>query len=287
LAIYLCTELRSHFRHVTAGGTDESRLNELKRHGCNVKKYDFSNPESIKEAYKQHDIVILISPLHEGGDNKSYGRVLIECVNKASVKSAMLMSVEAAEKCNSPAIKLIYEMEQMLGQQRALECWAILRTSFIMQSLLHLRTSIQQKRELPLCTGDKKFAPVSLHDVGNTIAAMASKKDTSIEDHHRGKTYLLTGKDLVTGRDVASVASRALQSEIHFRPVSKSEFEQCIRENGKASHMEPELLAAMCNMVNEGTAGKKTDDVERLTGRKPTGLNEFFEKHEGDFAPKQ
>ncbi|KAJ1913530.1 hypothetical protein IWQ60_009174, partial [Tieghemiomyces parasiticus] len=80
-------------------------------------------------------------------------------------------------------------------------------------------------------------------------------------------------------------ASEALGTEIRFKHVSEDELCQYLKQTGELTKMEIEgFVEMMCN-IERGHLEEQTKDLEKLVGKKPMRLRDFFEHHEDEFKP--
>lgn len=125
--------------------------------------------------------------------------------------------------------------------------------------------------------GKGKVGFVDVEDIALVAATILT------EEGHGGKTYTITGPELLSYAEVAELLSEVLGKTIHYPNPSPEVYTQVLKEAGApdfiASYMIPVYSLIADNKVNV-----LSDDVERLTGKKPTLLRAVLER---DFASVQ
>ncbi len=101
---------------------------------------------------------------------------------------------------------------------------------------------------------------------------------------HAGRTYLLTGPELITYDDVARALTDALGHEIAYRRISPAEHREAMIQAGL-----PEPVATsnaqVFGLIAEGDAAWRSDDVAAVTGVPPRDVRTFIADHVSVFAP--
>ncbi|KAJ1903384.1 hypothetical protein IWQ60_012587 [Tieghemiomyces parasiticus] len=165
----------------------------------------------------------------------------------------------------------------------------VIRVSMPMEVLLMFRKSIQQDRELCLPIKKGKVAPVSMRDVAHGWMKLMEKyQKRSFDELHQSHKHgimCFTGPELVTGHHMAQEASEALDTEIHYKHVSEHEFAKYLQQIGQLSKEEIEVCVEATENVEQGRMEEQTKDLEKLLGKKPMCLRDFFEHHEDEFKP--
>src|SRR5229473_6760316 len=91
---------------------------------------------------------------------------------------------------------------------------------------------------------------------------------------HEGKSYSLTGGEALTNGQVSSKISRVAGRKISYLDLPPDEFKKAILSAGMPEWSADALLDLQ-RLYREGKASPVSDDVERLTGRKPITFDQF------------
>lgn len=99
------------------------------------------------------------------------------------------------------------------------------------------------------------------------IAAVVT--ECLLNDKHNGQTYELTGPELLSFPEAVSIIAKASEREIQFQSLTLEEYIQMLRE-----YQVPEdyiwLVNYLFEQVLDGRNSSITNDIEKVTGRKPT-----------------
>jgi uncharacterized protein YbjT (DUF2867 family) len=115
------------------------------------------------------------------------------------------------------------------------------------------------------------------------IAAVAAMILTS--DGHAGKTYTLTGPELLTYSQVAAKLSAMLGRPVQYVAITLEQLRQAMRDTGMPP-WQVEALADLQAYYTEGAGGRITADVRRILGREPVSMNQFLHDHFSAFVPE-
>ena len=117
-------------------------------------------------------------------------------------------------------------------------------------------------------TGEGQVAPIAKDDAAAAAAVVLTT------DGHRGRTYDITGPELVTVGDLAAIAS-----ELTGRPVEHDDVgDEAMRDIFLAAGVErPGDLVSFGRAIREGWFAVPTGDVEELTGRPGRTMRELLE----------
>jgi uncharacterized protein YbjT (DUF2867 family) len=123
-------------------------------------------------------------------------------------------------------------------------------------------------------------APVGFVDVRD-IAAVVAKILTS--DGHAGKTYTLTGPELLNYSQIAAKLSQLLGRPVRYLAITQEQLRASLRDMGMPP-WQVDALADLQAYYADGTGGKVTSDVRDVLGREPVGMDEFLRDHASAFA---
>jgi uncharacterized protein YbjT (DUF2867 family) len=150
--------------------------------------------------------------------------------------------------------------------------WTMIRPNFFMQNLLGNGRTIKDQGTFSLPCGQGKTGMSDTRDIGAVIAAVLSGNG------HDGKSYELTGPELLSFADVAKRFSDVLGKPVTYIDQPMSEYH---------AHLSKFLtntwhLNAVCELFGEiaqGGLNTTTDTIKRILGREPTSLKQFILDH--------
>lgn len=155
--------------------------------------------------------------------------------------------------------------------------WTILRPNFFMQNMFMFLASIKANDSFTFPLEDGKTAMCDVRDIGEVAALVLTG------DGHLGKSYDLTGPELLTLYDAADILSRTVGRAVTYLPESIDDFRTRMR-NVLASRWHVEgVVELMREIAEEGGLDRTTDTIEKLLGRPPNSLARFLEEHKAMF----
>ncbi|WP_127361420.1 NmrA family NAD(P)-binding protein [Actinacidiphila soli] len=232
---------------------------------------DFERPDTLDAAMRGIETVILVSPA-------------IPAQEIAVIASAVREGVRHIIKITSKASD-DSPVERRRGQARIeayLETsglsYTLLRANAYMQNLLALAPMIKQSGRFVMSAGDGQVGMIDTRDVAATAATVAAEAAV-----HAGRTYWLTGPDLITYNDVAKELSDALGYEIEYRRTTPAEHRAAMVQAGLPETVATSNAQAF-GLIAEGDAAWLSDEVAAITGAAPRSLRTFIADHIAAFT---
>jgi uncharacterized protein YbjT (DUF2867 family) len=232
--------------------------------------FDFAKPETFAKATENVGRVFLLAPPL----NTSVEALLTPFINHlktVGIKKVVYISALGIDLIPSlPFHSIIIKKLEDTGFD-----YTILQPSFFAQNFKNYEwENITQRSITYNVAGSGKVAFIDAEDIGRSAAAVLTSEG------HKQKTYTLTGPEALSYSDAAEVLSDVLGKKIVYPNPSAEEYSQALKAAGApdfiASYMIPVYSLIANNHVN-----LVTNDVETLTGRKPTHLKEVLKR---DFA---
>jgi len=234
--------------------------------GANAVIADFADRGSLDQALQGVERVYLVcSPIPQLVELESN---MIEACEEAGIRQVVLNSALGAGTFDKSFPKWHAAVE---GKAKASGVSAtILRPESFMQNItMYFAGSINSEGAFYAAVGDAPIGFVSVRDIG----AVAAKVLTS--DGHTGKTYTLTGPELLTYAQVAAKLSDVLGRSVLYVNITQQQLRQSMLDIGMPS-WQVEALADLQLYYTEGPGGVVTGDVQAVLGREPIGIDEFL-----------
>jgi len=240
-------------------------------HGVETVIGDFDRPDTLDTAMRGVETVVLVSPA-------------VPAQEIAVIDSAVRQGVRHIVKITSKA-SADSPVDRRRGQARIeahLEAtglsFTLLRANAYMQNLLALAPMIKQTGGFLMSAADGQVGMIDSRDVAATAATVAATPQA-----HVGRTYWLTGPDLITYSNVAEELSDALGHPVEYRRTSPADHRAAMIKAGV-----PEAVAISnaqaFGLIAEGDAAWLTNEVESITGTAPRTLRTFITDHIAAFA---
>jgi uncharacterized protein YbjT (DUF2867 family) len=247
---------------------DPEKAKALADAGAEIAVGDLDAPASIDRAMAGVTAVVLVSPGVPGQELN-----VIASAARAGVGHVVKASSNAS--ADSPIARRRWQAEIEAGLAASGLASTLLRSNAYMQNVLALAPAIATTNSFGSSAGQGRIGMVDARDVGAVAAVIAASPVP-----HAGKTYRLTGPDLISNYDVAAVFSKLLGRAITYRELSFAEDRVTMIRAGV-----PEPVAGMnaqaFSMIAGGDAAWLTDDVLHLLGRPARSFQQFAT----DYAP--
>jgi uncharacterized protein YbjT (DUF2867 family) len=234
---------------------------------------DFGDIPSLERALEGIDRAYLVSPASP--DMANYQKNFVDAAKKTGLKHIVKLA-GLGTALDSPVglLRRHADIEEYIKKSGI--AYTFLRAHFFMENLLGSAATVKNEGAIYSPLGEARVSPISVQD----IAAVALKALT--EDGHAGKTYTLTGPESVTYGRIAEIFGGVIGRKITYIPVS---YEMALDGMIKSGMPEwfAEDLVRLLKSWSDGKGNILSTDVEKITGRKPISLKEFFFKHKSLF----
>ena len=271
---------------VIALSRNVDKLADLAERGADVREADFDSPEGLEEAMAGGDKLLLISTTMVGQRPRQHGNA-IDAAKAAGVKHVVYTSIVDGGNPDHPAVEQHdhYATEQLLKQSGM--AWTILYNSQYSEAIATamVAPSLAAGSKPDNC-GEGRIAFVSRDDCVATAVAVLT------QEGHENTAYTVTGPELLTVPEAMEMAAEMAGKPIEVVPVDDEGMYQYFDSIGavrKAEDLTPETpipwasegMVTFGQAIREGYFDVLTDDVERITGRKPRTLRSVFEQYQG------
>jgi uncharacterized protein YbjT (DUF2867 family) len=150
--------------------------------------------------------------------------------------------------------------------------YTILLPTFFSQNFKNYEwENITQRGVTFVPAGTGKVGFVDVEDIALVAATVLT------EEGHTGKIYTVTGPELLSYAEAAGHLSEVLGKHIQYSNPSPDVYTQVLQEAG-APHFIASYMIPVYSLVADGKVNVLSDDVEKLTGKKPTPLKEVLER---------
>jgi uncharacterized protein YbjT (DUF2867 family) len=232
---------------------------------------DFDRPDTIDSAMRGVETVLLVSPAVPAQE--------IAVIDSAVRQGARhIVKISSKASADSPVDRRRGQAQIETHLEATGLSYTLLRANAYMQNLLALAPMIKQAGGFLMSAGDGQVGMIDARDVAATAAAVATAPRA-----HAGRTYWLTGPDLITYTDVAKELSDTLGYTVEYRRTSPAEHRAAmiqagVPETGATSN------AQAFGLIAEGDAAWLSEDVESITGTAPRTLRTFIADHVAAFT---
>lgn len=263
--------------NIIAVTRDPSRLADLAARGVTVRAGDFNDGPGLVEAFAGAEKILIISGA-DVGQRLAQHTAAVEAAVKAGAKRLAYTSMPNPEPGNS----VIFAPEHH-GTEEAIKAtglpYTLFRNGWYQENLLMSLPQAVAAGQWYTSAGQGRVAHAAREDIAAAIAAaLASDEAESV-------IYTLTGPEALTTDEIAARASRALGKPLQVVHVSDDQLAGGMKAAGVPEAYVPMLVSFETN-TREGGIDLVTDDIEKLTGVRPSAIEGFFASHEAALAGK-
>ena len=250
---------------------DPAKAKALAEAGAEVAVGDLDVPASIDDAMTGIKTVVLVSPAVPAQELN---------VIASALRAGAGHVIKATSKApaDSPIARRRWQAEIEAGLAASRIPCTLLRSNAYMQNVLMLAPAIAATSSFGSSAGKGRSGLVDSRDVAAAAAEIAAAPAA-----HAGKTYWLTGPELLSNYDVAAVLSKLLGRTITYRELTFEENRYAMIRGGVPAPI-AEMNAQAFSLTAEGDAEWVTDDVPSLLGRPARSFEQFAADHATAFS---
>ncbi|MDB5348512.1 MAG: NmrA family transcriptional regulator [Schlesneria sp.] len=257
----------------------DDRSTALEKLGAEVVIGDLQEIDTIREAMEGIDAAYLVYPVQPGLINATVN--FAQAAKESGVSAVINLSQRSADRhSKSHSCRDHFIAEQVLNWSGL--AVTHLRPTYFLEWLFYpwQLPLFLEKGVLRLPVGKGRHSPIGAEDQGRVIAALLQNPN-----EHAGQTYPLFGPVEMDHDQMAIELSEALGRKIVFQNVTIDEYCQSLKMLGVPDYVVQHLGGAM-DAYQHGVMAGTNDNVERLSGQKPTSVGVFARMHADRLNPK-
>jgi uncharacterized protein YbjT (DUF2867 family) len=239
--------------------------------GTQIVAGDLAVPATIDAAMAGVSAVILVSPAVPAQELN---------VVASAARSGVAHVVKATSKASadSPIARRRGQAEIEAGLAAAAIPHTLLRSNAYMQNVLALAPAIAATSSFGSAAGNGRAGMTDARDVAAVAATIAAAPVP-----HAGKTYWLSGPELLSNYDVAIILSRLLSRTITYRELTFEENRDAMIRAGVPEPIATQNAQAF-SLTADGDAAWVTGDVPAILGRPARSFEQFAADHAAAFS---
>jgi NAD(P)H dehydrogenase (quinone) len=256
---------------IIATSREPAKLEALAAQGVVLRKADYNDPASLPAAFAGADRLVLISTdaLDDKGTRLRQHLAAVEGAKAAGVKHIVYTSMP------DPTVdaKVIFAPDHRQTEEAIKASgldFTLLRDSWYQENLFMNLPQVLQSGHWYTSTGEGRVAHIARADCAEAIAAVLTGAG------EKNATYTLTGSESRNTAEIAALASDVLGKPIEVIQLTDEQLAGGMKAAGVPDFLIP-LLISFESAIRLGQLSAKTDDFEKLTGKKPTLFRSFFE----------
>jgi uncharacterized protein YbjT (DUF2867 family) len=268
-------QLRVPVRALIHAGPEQQIAKErlFRKGAADVVAGDFKDAASLEPALDGIERVYLVSP--PSLDQVKVQTSFVDIAVRKGAKHIVKLSALGAAS-DSPVGLLRAHAEIEAHIRKSGIDYTFLRPHFFMENLLANAATTRNDGAIYSPLSAARISPVSVQDIAAVGAAILST------DGGRGKTYTLTGPESVTYADIAAALGGVINRAVRYQQVPFEAARQGMVQSGMPDRLVDDLIVMM-KTWEEGKGNIVSHDIEKILGRKPLSVAEFFEIHREAF----
>jgi uncharacterized protein YbjT (DUF2867 family) len=152
----------------------------------------------------------------------------------------------------------------------------MVKPNFFMQNLLSSANSIRTQRRFSLPMGEGTTGMADVRDIGAVCAEVLTGSG------HGGRSYEITGPEVLTFHEVADRFSEVLGTKIEYVPMPMEVFRERMKNVLEPWHLD--AVSQLFREIDEIGLDHTTDTFRTLMGREPISVRQFVVDHRALFA---
>lgn len=257
------------------------KLADLAERGADVRRGDFDDPASLVPAFRGGERMLLISATRVG-QRVAQHLAAIAAAQSAGVRHVAYTSVVGIGPGNPAVVTRDHGPTEQIMRDSGL-AWTALRDSQYADAVVEaMAPNAVASGTWLSSSGDGRIAVVARTD------CVACAVEVLTGEGHADRIYNVTGPDLVTYREAAAMAAEVAGVPVDYVATDDDGMYAMFDALGIPRHpVDDQIVAGIPwnsdDMVTFEAAVRGgyfdiiSDDVERLTGRRPTSLRSMFE----------
>lgn len=264
---FLLNNLNIPASQIVTTTRDVEKLEELSKKGVEVRFADFEDVESLKEAFKNVENLLLVS-IDQIGKRKELHTNAIKASQEAGIKHLVYTSMPNPEV--SP-IGFAYEhiASEEAIKNSDIKAWTILRNNWYFENYIEYYGSIFTTQKWLSAASDGKVAAISREDLAYAAAcALVKAQDKKI-------IYTLSGLESLSVAKTAQIMNEVLNKNIEIIDVDNETYKNQLKSFG-VPDVFVTLLAQFEEHNKRNLSDISSEDFEELTGKKPSSLEQWL-----------
>lgn len=251
-------------QEIVAAGRTVDRIADLGERGVRIRSIDYSQPESLRQAFAGADKVLLVSG-SEVGQRVEQHRNAIDAAKEAGVGLIGYTSIANADTTTMQLAAEHLATEEILRDSGV--PFVLLRNGWYLENYTGQLPVQVQHGAVFGSAGDGRLSAAARADYATAAAAVL------LRDDQAGKVYELGGDDAFTLSELAGEVSAASGKPVTYTDLPAEKYTQVLVEAGL-----PEPYAAILADSDLGIARGDllvtSGDLSALLGRPTTPLRE-------------
>jgi NAD(P)H dehydrogenase (quinone) len=255
-----------------------AKLADFAQRGVQVRTGDFEKPETLSAAFSgvQRLLVISTDAVDRPGRRLEQHRNAIAAAKGAGVKHLVYTSMVAPDEESPVPFAADHRGTEAALEESGLD-YTVLRMMWYMEGLVGKAGQALATGQWFTTAGEQKTADIAHLDCARAAAS-------ALVSSSGGRQVLdMTGAEAHSVSELAAALTKLTGKPIEVVHVTPEQYEAGLNAAGLPAFVVPIVWGIDVN-TRQGRAGKVSSDYQKLTGRKPTTLNDWLAANKTAFT---
>lgn len=247
---------------------NSEKASEYVNQGIDVRIADFNDKSSLEAAFQGIEKILLISTMEQNRYEQHCN--VIDAAKKMRVQHIVYTGLAIKDITTSEVRELMeshFQTEEYL-EKSGLE-YTIVRNTMYADAIPMILGDISEKEQVNLSGGNGKVPYVLRREMGEAIANLLLKEDTS------QRIYYITGSNQYSYQSVVETLNKINKTHAQYKDIPNNVYEAHLKEQGM-----PEFLIYLTKGtvvdIKNGQYEIDSDDLGALLGRPSLSLEEML-----------
>jgi uncharacterized protein YbjT (DUF2867 family) len=256
------------------------QLRQFENRGVEIVDMDYTKQETIAHALNNVDKVFLQTlPVPNVVDISSN---LINEAKKNGVKYIVKLSAMGAGSEPRSTILRLHGEEEKIIENSGIPYTFLRPPAFMQNFVTQFGHTIRTQNALYVPAADAKMSFIDARDISITATAILTNNNHETRQHHKNKTYDITGRDALSYGQVAEILSNEIGRKISYVDITEDDAREGMKQIG-ADNWTIEIMMELFTIIKAGYGSETTNQVEHITGRKPISFTQLASDYAGVF----
>ncbi len=249
---------------------DESKATALKEKGIQVRLGDYEDAESLTNAFRGVDKLLLVSSSADIIHRFYQHQTVIDAAKAAGVSHIVYTGFNMQDlKHSSMAKDVDYHAYTADYLKQSGVPYTVMNNTFYADliQIIGGKNILQNGITIPAGNGKVPFLPIA--EMANTLAAVLSSPG------HENREYTIAADTAYSFADIANMLSDITGKTIPYHPVEIEAYVAQLIEQG-VSQDDAEYLSRYAVAIARGEFETNTSNVQQLLGRPAMGLTDYL-----------
>ncbi|MCL5262922.1 MAG: SDR family oxidoreductase [Acidobacteria bacterium] len=249
---------------IVAAVRNPEKANALKSLGVQIRHADYDKPETLAEAFKDVEKLLLISAVIPGERLRQH-RAAIDAAKGAGIRVVAYTSLLRADTSDLALAAEHKATEEYLMKSGI--SFILLRNGWYLENHTAALPAAIQNGAIIGSAGEGRFASASRADYAEAAAVVLTQPS------HENKVYELAGDSSFTLSDLADEVTKQSGTKVEYRNLPPSEYEAALLGFG-LPRMVVDVVVDADLKTRNGALDSSSRDLSALIGRPTTPLTE-------------